>query len=127
MLYPTSHTLPYPTALGGSARIFWVLGGMLFSGRVRLYPTLPYPAAGFRRFGGYSFFGWAGPYPTLKKYPTRMGCGEAVLGGIVSGRRRGPGFGAGSAKVTGKLSAGIPGLLQHFDSSSHLKVLKVLK
>ena len=69
--------------------------------------------------------GGAVPYPTGLPYPN--GVWGAVLGGIVSGRRRGPGFGAGSAKVTGKLSAGIPGLLQHFDSSSHLKVLKVLK
>ena len=59
--------------------------------------------------------GGAVPYP--KKIPYPNGVLGGGFGGIVSGRRRGPGFGAGSAKVTGKLSAGIPGLLQHFDSS----------
>ena len=55
MFYPTSQTLLYPTTLGGSGWFWSVLGGIVFSGRVGSHTTLPYPDAGFERFGGYSF------------------------------------------------------------------------
>ena len=89
MLYPTSHTLPYPTALGGSAGIFRVLGGMVFSGRVLGGMVLPYPTLpgrGISAFwGGIVFSGGRGrtlPYPTR---PRDFG----VLGGIVFSGGRG--------------------------------------
>ena len=51
--YLPNPTLPY--YLRGVWLVWVSFGGIVFSGRVGSHTTLPYPDAGFERFGGYSF------------------------------------------------------------------------